>query len=97
MVQLNAESIYEKLTEEEAKAKGQHLFRGIWRRTFISKAKGTMTDDEAKHIHKHMSAISEDPYGYFYLLIKLTKSKRQANLSLPDHCSWTVLAGRSHF
>ena len=57
MVHLNDESTYEKLTEEEAKAEGQRLFREIWRCTFISKAKGTITDTEAKFVYKHTSAI----------------------------------------
>ena len=58
MVHLNDESKYEKLMEEEAKAEGQHLFKEIWRWTCISKAKGTITDDEAKYIRKHTSANS---------------------------------------
>ena len=73
MVHLNDESTYEKLTEEEVKAEGQRLFREIWRWTFISKAKGTITDDKAKYIRKHTSANSEDPHGYFYLLYTVHK------------------------
>ena len=62
MVHLNDESTYEKLTEDEAKAEGQRLFREIWGWTFISKAKGTITDDEAKYIRKHTSENLEDPH-----------------------------------
>ena len=75
LVHLNDELTYGHLTEEEAKAGGQRLFREILRWTFISKAKGTITDDEAKYIHKHTSANLEDPHGYFYLLYKVHKAR----------------------
>ena len=55
-VHLNDKSTYEKLTEEEAKAEGLRLFKEIWRWTCFSKAKGTITDDEAKYIRKDTSA-----------------------------------------
>ena len=73
MVHLYDESTYEKLTEKEAKAEGRCLLREIWRWAFTSKARGTITYDEAKHIPKHTSANSEDPHGYFYLLYKVHK------------------------
>ena len=74
MVHLNDESIYEKLTKEETKAEGQRLFREIWRWTFTSKTKGTITDDEATYIRKLTSTNLEDPHGYFYLLYKVHKA-----------------------
>ena len=74
MVHLNDESTYKKLTEEEAKTGGQRVFREIWRWTCISKAKGTITDDEAKYNCKQKSENSEDPYEYFYLLCKVHKA-----------------------
>ena len=75
MVDLGDESTYEKLTEEEAQAEGHCLFGKCWRWTFTSKARGTITDHEAKYICKHTSANSEDPHGYVYLLYKVHKAR----------------------
>ena len=61
--------------EEEAKAEGLRLVKELWRSTCLSKAKGTITDDEAKYIRKHTSANLEDPHGYFYLLYKVCKAQ----------------------
>ena len=91
IVHLNDESTYEKLTEEEAKAEGLRLFKEIWRWTCFLKAKGTITDDEAKYICKHTSANLEDPHGYFYLLYKFHKA-RAPGKPVPNQMVPTVTA-----
>ena len=63
---------YNLLTEEQALLDAEKLKREIL--DWISRYRDALTDDEAKFLKKKLAETINDPFGYFYLLVKLHKT-----------------------
>ncbi|KAL7532009.1 hypothetical protein ACHAXR_004375 [Thalassiosira sp. AJA248-18] len=65
-------SVYNIIPEEQALADASQLKSDIFDWTF--KHRKTLTDTEVKYLRKKLDETEKDPFGYFYLLIKLHKT-----------------------
>ena len=73
LVHLQDSSIYEFLTEAEAKAEGHRLYREIMEWIFKGKRKQALGKQEVQYLVKHTADNCADPHGYFYLMYKVHK------------------------
>ena len=73
------------LTEEQALLDATKLKREIL--DWISRYRDALTDDEAKFLKKKLAETINDPFGYFYLLVKLHKTPVSARPVCSDVAS----------
>ena len=65
---------YEIVSEQQALSDVRELRRTIYEWTFKYRGCKIITDGQISYIRKKMDEAMEDPFGYFYLLIKLHKT-----------------------
>ena len=73
------------LTEEQALLDATKLKREIL--DWISRYRDALTDDEAKFLKQKLAETIKDPFGYFYLLVKLHKTPVSARPVCSDVAS----------
>ena len=71
---LTDQTNYQIISEQQAYSEVAELKREIYRWTIRHRASKAVTDTQVKYIRKKLDETIEDPFGYFYLLIKLHKT-----------------------
>jgi len=69
---LRDSTTYTILTEDQALSDAKTLYHDIFQWTI--KHRRHLNDDTIKYIRRHLEKTRTDPFGYFYLLVKLHKS-----------------------
>ena len=76
VIHLQDTSTYATINKDEAAEMCDDLYKQIFAWTAKGRKNKTISDDESKYTRKHSEHNCKDPYGYFYLLYKVHKTRK---------------------